>query len=127
MARRESPIRNETAIATANTSHPAQQLRCSGGGIVMGHCVTPRNQGKTILTSPPFNQTMNKEAMVAQNQNDVASNDLVVGNAFNGEQVPRPHRGKHARSPCLELNRAVGAKHLGRKTKLRILASFEHG
>jgi hypothetical protein len=127
MAQRDSPIRNETAIATANTRHPAQQLGYSGGRIVMGHCVTPRNQGKAILTLPPFNQTMNKEAMVAQDQNDVASSDLVGGNAFNGEQIPRPYRGKHARSPCPELNRALGAKHLGRKTKLRVLASFEHG
>src|ERR1700729_1219577 len=72
MARRESPTRNETAIATANSSHSAQQLRYSGGRIVMGHSVTPGNQGKAILTLPSFNQAMDKEALTAQKENDVA-------------------------------------------------------
>ena len=127
MERRDSPARNETAIATANAGHSAQQLGCGCGRIVVGHCVTPRDPRKAILISSPFDQSMNKETVVAQNQHDVSGNDLVVRCALNREQIARPHRGKHARSPCLQLNGAAAAKHLGRKTKLGILASFQRG
>src|SRR5271169_5020969 len=70
---------------------------------------------------------MNKEAFVAQNQHDVSRTGLVVRSALNGEQIARPQRGKHARSPYLQANGAVAAKNLGRKTKFSILASFQHG
>jgi hypothetical protein len=45
----------------------AQQLGCGCGRIVVGLCVTPRDPRKAILNSPPFDQPMNKESLVAQN------------------------------------------------------------
>jgi hypothetical protein len=45
---------------------------------------------------------------------------------LNREQIAGPNRWKHARSPSFELKGAVAAKHLGRKTKLMILAGFQH-
>ena len=68
---------------------------------------------------------MNKEAAVAHNQHDVSRNDLVVRCTLNCEQIAGPQRGKHARSPRLELNSPVASEHLSRKIKLRILAIFQ--
>jgi hypothetical protein len=67
MEQRDSPARNENAIGTANAGHSAQQLECGCGRIVVGHRVTLGDPPKAILTSSPFDQPMNKEAVVAQN------------------------------------------------------------
>jgi len=126
LERRQSSARKETVIGTANTRHSAKHFASRCGRIVLGHGVTPRDPGSTILTSSPFDQPVNKEAVVAQNQHYVSRKDLVVHCALNREQIARPHRGKHARSPRLEVNRAAAAQHFGRETKLRILAIFLH-
>jgi hypothetical protein len=91
----------------------------------VGHCVAPRDQRKAILISPPFDQTMNKEAVVAQNQHDISGNYLILGCALNREQITGPHGGKHARSPRPEPNGTAATKHLNRKTELRILANLQ--
>jgi hypothetical protein len=54
-------------MGTANAGHSAQQFGRSCWRIVVGHRVAPCDPGKAILNSPPFDQPMNKEALVAQN------------------------------------------------------------
>lgn len=124
---RNSPARNEIAMATADACHSTQQLGCSCRRIVVSHCVTPCDPRNAIPILSPFDQPVNKEAVVAQNQDDVSRNDLIMRCALNREQIARPQRGQHARSPCPQPNLAAVAKHLSRKTKLGILASFQNG
>ena len=121
LERRDPTARNEAAIATVDAVHSSQQLACGYGRIVVGHCVTLRDQQKTILT----NEAMKKEAVVAENQHNVSGYDLAVRCALNREQIAWPYRGKHAHSPCFQANGAAAAKNLGGKTKLVILASFQ--
>ena len=116
MEQRDASAGNETAIGAANAGHSAQQFGCGCGRIVVGHGVTPGDPGQAILTASPLDQSMNEEAVVAQNQHDVSGNDLSTRCALNRKQIARPDRGQHARSPCREVNNAAAAKHLGRKT-----------
>ncbi len=117
--------RHDTALATANPGHPTQQLGSGRGRIVLRHCITPCDPENEILILPLFDQSMDAESVVAQNQHNVSRNNLVVRQALNREQIPRPYRRQHARPPRLQLNRAAKAKHLRRKTRLWIFASFQ--
>jgi energy-coupling factor transporter ATP-binding protein EcfA2 len=67
MELRDSSARNETAVATANASHSAQQLGSGCWRIAVIHCVTSCDPRKAILDPPPFNQPMKKEAIIALN------------------------------------------------------------
>src|ERR1700683_1541639 len=95
---------NKTATAAANEDNSPQHFRCRCWRIVLTHCVTACDPQNAFLISPPFHKTVSKEAAIAQNQHDFSASDFVVRCALNREQVARPHRRKHACSPCPNLN-----------------------
>ena len=116
------PARNETAIAAVNGGHSAQHFGRDCGRIVLRHRVASRNPRTTISTLSFFDQPMNKEAVVAHNQHNLSSYNFIGRCGLNRQQIARPQRGKHARSPCLYSDDTVAAKQFGRKIKLEILA-----
>jgi hypothetical protein len=73
------------------------------------HRVTSRDPQKPILAWSHFDDAVNKETIVTQNQDDISGNDLAGCCAFNRQQIARPQGGKHACSPRPEPNGAATA------------------
>jgi hypothetical protein len=91
-------------------------------GIIVRHRVAACAEGKAIVPRLLVDQSMNEASLIAEHEDDVSWNHLILRYAVNSQEITGPYRRNHARSPSLHANHAARAKGLDDEAEFAIFS-----